>query len=162
MSDNKTVSFAEFRAKVRGAAFVRDEERYCQHHHIILDPEHGTIECEDCGKSLSAFVTLSKFVDGWNRIQEWKDKIVADGHEAHKAAQRRLATVYQTTKKYKPHLRAIKAFEKLWRRDMGPCCPHCGNALLPEDFAEGARSTHSRNYEMSLRESRAQQKAPSP
>jgi hypothetical protein len=146
-SADRTISFAQFRAKIKGAAFVRDSERSCQHHKMIIDPKQGTLECDDCGRSLSAFVTLLKLVEGWEKIDKWKDDCRADA----KRWQERAALTYKTMRSWRPHLRAVKEFEKLWRRNSGPCCPHCGHALLPEDFSEGERSVHSREYELSTR-----------
>lgn len=145
--ENKTISFAQFRAKMKGAAFVRDSVRGCQHHKILVDKKHGTLECEDCGASLSAFVTLVKFVEGWGEIEKWKEDCRANA----KHWQERAALTFKTMRSWRPRLRAIKEFEKLWRRNSGPCCPHCGRGLLAEDFVEGARSVVSRDYEMAMR-----------
>lgn len=148
----EVVSFAEFRARIKGAAFVRDDERRCKHHHMTLDEHGGTVDCDDCGKNLSAFAVLCHFVREWGKIQEWKAECHAYGQKMRDEA----LLTWRTYRSWRPHLRAAQYIEKQWRGKMAPCCPHCGNGLLPEDFLDGSRGSRGKEHELQLR---AEQKA---
>ncbi len=134
------IDFAGFRAKLRRGGPPAGDKA-CAHLHVIVDEAGGTIECEDCKRSLSAFKVLVMLVNRWHDIAEEVRHLKA-----------RAAAVRNLVRTYKPRMRAIKEIEKLWWRDrMAPCCPHCGRGLLPMDFANGSPSSVGQEYELAQR-----------
>lgn len=157
--DDKTVSFAEFRAKIKGAAFVRDEVRRCKHKSVAIDPSDGTLDCQECGKSLNPFTVLLNYVNSWAEIAKWREECKA----AAQAQREKALLTWNTYRAWRPHLRAAQYIEKQWRSRMAPCCPHCGNGLLPEDFLEGRdRGSRGRSYELEMRTSKSAATVSSP
>src|SRR3546814_10943147 len=109
----------------------------CRHKHVIIDPDAGTIFCDDCKAYVSAFHTVVSWVGQWEEVVE-----------AVNIQKRRLAAIWRTARNYRPRMRAIQALERAWwRSGMLPCCPHCRRGLLPEDFVDGAELTVSRDLE---------------
>lgn len=101
------------------ARFKRTNNGHCAHQRILYDPVEKTVECEDCGRFLEpfdAFLTMVRNADqAWARIQHARREF----HELHKKGLT---------------LKAAKTAENAWRsRSMVPTCPHCHEAIFPED-----------------------------
>jgi hypothetical protein len=145
MSLDKIVDLGAFRAKLRvGTKY--GHPKTCDHLVVTIDADGGTLECDECKKSLSAFTVLVSLCRRWDDIA---DKVAQ--------LKRRAAAMRQMLSKYKVRQRALKEFEKhWWRGNLLPCCPHCGRGLMAEDFADGAASGVGREYEMAVRKRAAQ------
>ena len=146
MSEN-LVDFSSFKARFRSGRVTADP--VCAHRRIVLDEIEGTIECEDCKRSLSAFHVLVGFCREWANLSREVREL-----------KHRAAAIRKTVFGWQPRLRALKEFEKhWWRGNMLPCCPHCGRGLMAEDFANGPRrGSIGLDYEMAMRRRDAGQK----
>lgn len=89
----------------------------CLHQRFVIDETHGSVECADCGETVSAFHALVRVAR--------KDSLF----RRHMVAQRQKL---EEMKAYKPWLRAVKALEKIWRGKMLPMCPHCKRGITAE------------------------------
>lgn len=95
----------------------------CPHTNMIYDKDERRIWCPDCERDVDPF-------DGFILL-------VAGYHHAVTAVQRREEAVGQV-EKFKMRSIAAKKLDEAWRsRNMVPCCPHCQNGLMPEDFKHG-------------------------
>lgn len=109
----------------------------CKHRHLIYAQTDRRIRCEDCQRDLDPFDALMALVGGLDEMVSEAKRRLREATEARKQA---LVS------------RAAKAVDEVWRgRNMAPCCPHCSRGLLPEDFAGGASSAVSREYEAARR-----------
>ena len=139
MALDKVIDLDAFRAKLRLGARAR--QGHCDHLRVIVDPDDGSVECEACGKTVSAFHVLVGICRRWSEIGA-----------AITMQKQRAAAMRKMLSGYKIRLRALKALEaRWWRGDMLPTCPHCARGLAPEDFADGKHSFVSREYEMARR-----------
>jgi hypothetical protein len=95
----------------------------CLHRKLVYDTKERRIWCEDCESEVEpfdAFAGLVEFFDGASKKLERRQQELKD---AEQAAARSLA---------------VKALDKIWRsRTRAPLCPHCDEALLPEDMTKG-------------------------
>lgn len=99
----------------------------CQHIRMVYDPKERRVWCEDCETEVEPFDAFMCLVERM------------DGHI--KRLKRREAKVDEA-EQFSARSRAVKALDKLWRtRSMVPMCPHCSEALLPEDVASGVAAT---------------------
>ncbi len=109
---NKVIDIGE-------ARFTRKENKPCAHRHLLCDPREKTLECEDCGRTVDPFQALWGIVREID--QEW-EKIRRARKEDEEMRRKGLT------------LKAAKAVETAWRRrSMVPTCPHCHEAIFPED-----------------------------
>lgn len=91
------------------------------HQRFVIDEQHGTVECAECGDNVSAFHALLKIARKEGRYREQM-------YYARKKLEELAA--------YKPWLRAVKEIERLWRgRKMLPVCRFCNHGLEPEDIS---------------------------
>lgn len=140
MATHETViDLKAIRARLRSG--TRWEKGFCHHRRVSIDRDAGTVECDDCGKPVSAFHLILAWCGYWGEIRAEVERLKT-----------RCAEMRRLLKGYKPRLRAIKELEKRWwHGGMLPTCPHCGRGLLPEDFAEGGGGGVGREYEMARR-----------
>ena len=140
MSD-RIINFADMAFKLRGKSYGIDDR--CVHLKVTLDDEGGIVTCDACGKQLDPYITLRRMCEKW---------------EDH-ARQTRLAREkINEDAKAIITLRAAKLIQEAWRsRTMIPTCPHCHEAILPEDGFGNSRV----NREMELRR-RAVKRSASP
>lgn len=90
---------------------------------MIYDTAERRIWCPDCERDIEAFDAFALLVQGY--------------HQAVTAVERRAEAISQV-EKFKIRSIAAKKLDEAWRqRNMVPCCPHCKNGLLPEDFKRG-------------------------
>lgn len=127
LNNGDILDFGEFRLKKRGSRY---SQTGCAHKDIVIDPDEGTLECQDCGASIDPFSKLVKIAERQKALQ-WHRK----------RERERLGELWRAVRNYRPHLRAAKALEQIWRGGkLAPNCPHCNAALLPEDCTGGLSS----------------------
>lgn len=138
MATENVIDLTAIRAKLRhGSKWDKDR---CQHRHVTIDRDAGTVDCDDCGKPVSAFHLILSWLAYWHEIDAEMDRL-----------KKRCAEMRNLLKGYKPRLRAIQALEKRWwRGNILPTCPHCSRGLIPEDFVDGGGGV-GREYEMARR-----------
>lgn len=91
----------------------------CQHKHLTLDDQSEAVTCDDCKLQVGTYAALRMLVERWHLLQKRVD-----------SQQRAVAEASAKTLS----LRAAQKVEKAWRnRSMVPTCPHCGEAIFPED-----------------------------
>ena len=91
----------------------------CQHKSLTLNREGHVIRCADCGAQVEPFWAFEQLVDSyseaWKRLQQHTQR--------HNAEMERGLT-----------LKAARHVEDAWRsRTMAPVCPHCREAIFPQD-----------------------------
>lgn len=115
----------------------------CKHRQMNYDPKERRIWCADCETDIDPF-------DAFEFIVERLDG-------ARKDLQRRFEEV-KAAEEHSLISIAAKTMDREWRRkNMVPCCPLCGGALLPEDFKKPPRSM-SRDYALAKRLADAKRK----
>jgi len=125
----QVIEIGEFRLK-REQNWKREG---CQHVRLTLEDEGEIVMCDDCGKQVGNYAALRMLVERWSKLQERVD-----------AKQRSIAEAAEKT----ISLRAAQRVEKAWRsRSMTPTCPHCNEAIFPEDGFGGSAV----NREIALR-----------
>lgn len=116
----KVVDIGDLRV-ARG--LTRRPHSTCRHKSLVYDRQERRIWCSDCESEVEpfdAFAGLVEFFDGARKKLEKREQLVK---EAEQHAIRSLAA---------------KALDKVWRsHTMAPLCPHCDEALLPEDMTKG-------------------------
>jgi hypothetical protein len=92
----------------------------CAHPRTIVDQQNGTVECKECGASLSAFHVLVQIAKEENRLWERVRALRAEAKEL---------------KAWVPILKAVRELDRMWRgKRMLPCCPQCSRGLWPEEM----------------------------
>lgn len=136
----KVVDIGDLRV-ARG--LTRRPHSTCRHRNLIYDTQERRVWCDDCQSEVEpfdAFVGLVEFFDSARKKLEHREQKL---EEAEQAAARSLA---------------VKALDKVWRsRTMAPLCPHCKEALLPEDMTRGLASA-SREFVRARRRKQAAQR----
>jgi hypothetical protein len=109
----KVVSFAH-EARKRGKSCG------CLHQRFVIDEQHGTVECAECGDVVSAFHAMCEIAkDERDFRRQWAS----------------LKATYNEMLAYKPWLVAVRKLERIWRgKRMLPCCPQCGRGLEAEEL----------------------------
>lgn len=98
----------------------------CRHKRLVYDDKERRIWCSDCETEVDAFDAFVGLVE------------VFDG--GIKKLQRDRAALAEA-EKFQVRSRAAKVLDEAWRsRTMAPLCPHCMEAILPEDVAGGVAS----------------------
>lgn len=117
----------------RIARGISDRKAFvCGHHKTVYDPKERRVWCEDCKKDIDPFDMMVAMLEYfWKKEAELKrrkaDVLEAEAHSLIK--------------------RAAKALDKAWRKKrLVPCCPHCKEALFPEDFENGV--THFKSMQL--------------
>lgn len=101
----------------RGKA--RRERSMCAHMHLVYDDAERRIWCEDCETDIEAFDVFKLLVERHDQLK-------------HKALR------LQELEKETLISRAAKKMDEAFRmRSMAPTCPHCKEAILPEDVLSG-------------------------
>lgn len=102
----------------------------CDHMRQVYDDKERRIWCSDCESELEPFdafmVMVGQMDSHWKRLQRRAREVA----EAEQFALRS---------------RAAKVMDEAWRSTtMAPLCPHCNEAIMPEDVAKGvARASKS-------------------
>lgn len=95
----------------------------CRHMHLTYDDQERRVWCDDCEKEVLGFdafkVLVGQYVSAWESIERRLNQV--------KAAEKHALTS-----------RAAKVIDVEWRKlKTAPTCPHCGDAILPEDVVGG-------------------------
>ena len=116
---------------------TRRELSACQHLRLNYDDEERRIYCSDCESDIDHFDAFITVVNNWRAMKRSLD--------ARKKA-------VEEAEQFTLISRAAKQIDKAWRRrSQAPCCPSCNAGLLPEDFANGIKSTCSAEFERAKR-----------
>ncbi|ACL58150.1 hypothetical protein [Methylobacterium nodulans] len=85
----------------------------------MIDAQHGTVSCKDCGESVSAFHAL---------------KTVATQEGLYR---RQMAAMKREEAEIKEHrfLKAVRMLDRIWRGGRAlPCCPHCKRGIYAHEL----------------------------
>jgi len=116
---------------------TRREASACQHLRLNYDNEERRVYCSHCESDVDPFDAFMTVVRSWRAMT---GKLEARRKSIEEAEQFTLIS------------RAAKEVDKVWRkRSQVPCCPSCNAGLLPEDFADGIKSTRSAEFERAKR-----------
>lgn len=127
VSGVKVVDIGDIRV-ARGWSRHRYES--CPHKNTVYDEKERRIYCSDCEKGIHPF-------DAFVKIVRWHAQAVDKINSERKQAEESL--------EFSIRSRAAKNIDIEWRaRNTAPACPHCHEALLPEDFADGVKTTVSK------------------
>lgn len=95
----------------------------CRHRHMTYDERERRVWCRDCETEVEPFDAFVSLVEVWER--------------GHAGLARREAAIAEA-EAHTVRSRAAKVMDAAWRsRTTAPLCPHCKEALLPEDVARG-------------------------
>lgn len=99
----------------------------CRHVNMVYDDTERRIWCQDCEVEVESYEAFKVVCENIDRATKRLNQREREIKEAEQFAVRS---------------RAAKSLDKVWRsHNQAPVCPHCAEALLPEDFANGAIST---------------------
>jgi len=102
---------------------TRRHRAHCRHLHLVYDDSERRVWCEDCESEVEPFDAFRGLVEQM------------DGHV--KRLQRRERELAEA-ESFAARSRAVKALDEVWRsKRLTPLCPHCSEALLPEDMTRG-------------------------
>ena len=102
----------------------------CKHIRVVYDSSERRVFCKDCEKGVDPFDAFLMIVE---RFAAADANIKRATDQANKALQSSIIS------------RAAQSMDKAWRRkNTTPACPHCREALLPEDFAAGVKTSVSK------------------
>jgi hypothetical protein len=125
----QVISIADFSIKRAAQKKYTD----CQHLKLTRDDELQIVGCDDCGKKIGNYAALSMLIARWEKLQR---SIESKNRKAVDALNKTIV------------LRAAQKVESAWRsQKMVPTCPHCIEAIFPND---GFGST-AVNKEVALR-----------
>lgn len=93
----------------------------CKHKNMAYDTNERRVYCHDCEQEVDPFDAFLLLTESWDASIKRLQSRAREIEEAEKFTLRR---------------RAAKTMDEAWRRkDTVPGCPHCHEALLPEDVA---------------------------
>lgn len=99
----------------------------CKHLKIVYDDQERRIWCQDCEQEVEAYDAF---------------KGLAEFHHGAVAKLKRREEAVKEAESFQARSRAVKVMDEVWRsKTMAPMCPHCSEAILPEDVARGVKST---------------------
>lgn len=136
----QVISIADFSIKRAAQKKYTD----CKHLKLTRDDELQVVECDDCGKKIGNYAALSMLISRWENLQR---SITRQNQVAIEALNKTIV------------LRAAQKVESAWRsQKMVPTCPHCVEAIFPND-GFGATAV---NKEVALRRRAIKNKAATP
>ncbi|HCT5099234.1 TPA: hypothetical protein OTZ31_006674, partial [Pseudomonas aeruginosa] len=95
----------------------------CRHRKMVYDEKERRIWCSDCETEVEPFDAFMHLVQVFDGGLKDLNRRRRELHEAEQFAIRS---------------RAAKVIDEAWRSTkMAPLCPHCNEALLPEDVVKG-------------------------
>jgi transcription elongation factor Elf1 len=99
----------------------------CQHKKLLSEDEGEILTCKDCGKQVSAYWVLMRWLDQYQKM--------IDNFTAQRAA------LIEDNEKAVVHRAALKIEEEWRRKKYVPTCPHCRKGITPMDgFGSGKTS----------------------
>lgn len=91
----------------------------CKHMNLTMDDQGDIVNCDDCGKQVSAF---------------WALQMLAEEYGKAFAKLERRAQQQAESERKSVHLKAAQVVESAWRsRTMVPVCPHCSEPIFATD-----------------------------
>jgi hypothetical protein len=106
---------------------THDSTKYnggCAHKNMQMDDNGHTVKCDDCSAQLSAYFVLGMILHEYSLAMA---RIQRDQQELRRQSEKAL------------HMKIPQKLEKMWRGNMVPCCPHCGEGvLLTDNFGNSA------------------------
>lgn len=100
----------------------------CEHRRLVYSRGERRVWCQDCERTLDGFDAFYVLTQHFEKMSAAVRRKNEKADEAMKATLTR---------------RVTKALDRTWASGMAPCCPHCRDALLPEDM----ENTSSANQE---------------
>jgi hypothetical protein len=98
----------------------------CTHRKMVYDDKERRIWCSDCETEIESFDAFLHLVEKFSAAAARINRRAAELAEA---------------EKFQIRSRAAKVLDEAWRSTKNtPLCPHCNNALLPEDVVGGLAS----------------------
>lgn len=98
----------------------------CRHRQMVYDEKERRVWCSDCESEVEAFDAFLYLVERYSGAVSRINRRAADLAQA---------------EKFQLRSRAAKVMDEAWRSTKStPLCPHCNNALLPEDVVGGLAS----------------------
>lgn len=105
---------------------TRRDRGTCRHRKMVYDEKERRIWCSDCESEVEGFDAFLFLVEMFGGAQ---------------GKLKRRETELAEAEKFQLRSRAAKVMDEAWRSTkMAPLCPHCNNALLPEDVVGGLAS----------------------
>ena len=106
---------------------TRRPKSTCKHKALVYDDKERRVWCSDCETEVEAFDAFMGLVEvfsaGISSINRRRQEL-------------------DDAEKFQIRSRAAKTMDEAWRsHKMAPLCPHCRNAILPEDVASGLAMT---------------------
>ncbi len=101
--------------------FEQIRREHCSHKYLLYDVGNETVHCRDCKAIVSPFQAFLKLICQWKAAQS--------------DLRRRLEELKELeTRSEKGLLKAVRRVDHAWRsKKMVPTCPHCDEAIFPED-----------------------------
>lgn len=122
--------------EIEGYEFKKTYKNRCEHKHIEYDPSERSISCADCKYEFDHFEAFCFMLKQYNYAVT---RLNRDRRECREVENHQL------------HLKAAKDVEKAWRsKSMVPTCPHCYEAIFPQDGFGGSMT--SKEYALQRRE----------
>lgn len=119
---SNVVNIGDVRITRQHRTYSRSAE--CEHLHLTLHENGGVVECDDCKKTLSAYWALTMMAERYGTAF---DKVLRGQQRLEEAKAKDIS------------LLAAQKVEKAWRsRSMVPTCPHCHEAIFPQDGFGGS------------------------
>lgn len=122
---------------------TRRPNSICRHKNMVVDHQERRIWCKDCERTVDAFDAFKSITEEFKRAVEAHNTKVKAFDEA-------ISGLLFS--------RSAKALDNEWRKQKTvPCCPHCNEALLPEDFAWNRIQTASKELATLKRKAKEKQ-----
>jgi len=116
--------------------------KVCLHKRLSYDPHNEYIECQDCGLPVQPFKAFMILVNNYNSAIATLQTREKDLQALEERCGRNL-------------LIATRRVDQAWRsKGMAPTCPHCNEAILPED----GFGAHTVNKKIALERRKFKQK----
>lgn len=118
MSDN-IIQLDDLRVTRRKHNPYLPASKQCPHINLTMDDHGQCVECDDCGAQVSPYWALDMLSKRYEKACRQLE------HKEQRIDQLRQNNL---------HLIAAKQVEEVWRkRDVLPCCPHCGEGIAASD-----------------------------
>lgn len=101
--------------------FEQIRQKYCRHNHLLYNVTEQTVQCKDCNRVINPFQAFMSLVRYWE--------------DATAGLRRRQEEIAALERRVDAGLlKATRNVDHAWRsKKMVPTCPHCHEAIFPED-----------------------------
>ena len=114
----------------------------CEHNHLVYDPGEKRVWCEDCESTVDSFDAFLRIVRDWESVE---------------SQLRSRALKLLEDEKQNLISRAAKAVDRAFRKQKtAPTCPHCKEALLPEDMLKCDHGGINKDWVRRMRKKRTE------